>query len=111
MRIEQRPHNVFPNPVTLQDIASLSMECTGKESGHYHGKKYSLEEMIDRCNEALSVNQTHIQVKIHEKTKTIMVMVIRNDTEEVIREIPSEKILDMMYNICIRAGVFFDERM
>jgi flagellar protein FlaG len=40
-----------------------------------------------------------------------MVMVIRNDTEEVIREIPSEKILDMMYNICIRAGVFFDERM
>ncbi|EJW18406.1 putative flagellar protein FlaG [Paenibacillus alvei DSM 29] len=62
--------------------------------------------MTDKCNEALSVNQTHIQVKIHEKTNTIMVMVIRNDTEEVIREIPSEKILDMMYNICIRAGVF-----
>ncbi|WP_051286800.1 flagellar protein FlaG [Paenibacillus taiwanensis] len=112
MRIEQRPVDIFPTPITLQDIASCSMEFAGKNTGQtYNAGKHSLSELVEKCNKALSENETHIQVKIHDKTNTIMVMVVRNDTEEVIREIPSEKMLDMMYNICIRTGVFFDEKM
>ncbi|EGL13638.1 hypothetical protein HMPREF9413_0501 [Paenibacillus sp. HGF7] len=40
-----------------------------------------------------------------------MVVVVNDDTEEVIREIPSEKMLDMMYNMCVNVGVFLDRKI
>jgi len=40
-----------------------------------------------------------LQFSIHEETKEIMVKVLDTDTEEVIREIPPEKILDMVAKI------------
>jgi flagellar protein FlaG len=39
-----------------------------------------------------------------------MVKVVDTETQEVIREIPSEKILDMVANILEMAGILVDER-
>ena len=54
--------------------------------------------------------QTQLEFSIHEGTKEIMVKVINTDTKEVVREIPAEKILDMVAKIWELAGIIVDER-
>ena len=67
-------------------------------------------DAIERANKAISVTRTQMEFSIHEKTKEIMVKVINSDTKEVIREIPQEKILDMVAKMLEMAGILVDER-
>lgn len=65
---------------------------------------------IQHANKKLQGIQTEFEYSIHEKTKQIMVKVLDKETKEVIREIPSEKILDMVSKMWELAGVFVDEK-
>lgn len=67
-------------------------------------------DTIERANKAISVSGRKLEFSIHEKTKEIMIKVINSDTNEIIREIPSEKILDMVANLWKMAGLFIDEK-
>ena len=67
-------------------------------------------DAIGKANKAISVTRTQMEFSIHEKTKEIMVKVINSDTKEVIREIPQEKILDMVAKMWEMAGILIDER-
>jgi len=67
-------------------------------------------EAIERANEAISVANKKFEYSIHEKTNEIMVKVIDSNTNKVIREIPPEKILDMVAKMWEMAGILVDER-
>lgn len=67
-------------------------------------------EAIERANDALSVANRKFEYSIHEETKEIMVKVIDSETDEVICEIPPEKILDMVAKMWEMAGILVDER-
>jgi len=51
-----------------------------------------------------------IEFYIHEKTGDVMVKVYDAETNEIIREIPPEKIKDMIANMLERAGLLVDKR-
>jgi flagellar protein FlaG len=65
---------------------------------------------IEKANKAMMPAKRALEFSIHEKTRDIMVKVIDTETKEVIREIPSEKILDIFANILEMAGLLVDER-
>lgn len=65
---------------------------------------------IERANKAISGVNRKFEFSIHEKTKEIMVKVIDSETNEVIREIPPEKILDLVAKMWELAGIIVDER-
>lgn len=65
---------------------------------------------IERANKAMQGINTSFRFSIHEGTKEIMVKVLDKDTGEVVREIPSEKILDMVAKMWEMSGIFVDER-
>mgnify|MGYP000400680282 CR=1 FL=1 len=67
-------------------------------------------EAIEKANKAIMGSVRRFEFSIHEETKEIMVKVIDAETNEVIREIPPEKILDMVAKIWEMAGLFVDER-
>lgn len=48
---------------------------------------------------------------IHEKTNRVIIKLVDKDTQEVIKEIPPEKTLDLMAKRMELAGVLVDERM
>lgn len=73
--------------------------------------KVDLEKIIDKIQEQFSSNQTYIKVQMHKGTNTIMVRIIDNQTDEVLREIPPEKLLDLAYESWKRIGLFVDKRM
>lgn len=66
---------------------------------------------IERANKSLEGVYTHFEFSIHEQTREIMVKVIDRETGELIREIPPEKILDLIAKMWELAGILVDERV
>ncbi|MDQ2085091.1 flagellar protein FlaG [Herbivorax sp. ANBcel31] len=69
-----------------------------------------LIDAIEKANKSIVGTKTQLEFSIHEGTKEIMVKVINQETDEVVREIPSEKILDMVAKMFELAGIIVDER-
>lgn len=69
-----------------------------------------LIDAIERANKSLAGTNRKFEVSVHEKTNDIMVKVIDTESNEVIREIPPEKILDLVAKLWELAGIIVDER-
>lgn len=69
-----------------------------------------VEKAIDKANYTFEIQNRSLRFRIHERTNEVMVKVIDSETEEVIREIPPEKLLDMFANMLELAGLLVDER-
>lgn len=65
-------------------------------------------EAIEKANLKLLLYDSRVEFSIHEQTRQIMVKIYKND--EVIREIPPEKILDMVAKMMELAGILVDEK-
>jgi len=67
-------------------------------------------EAIERANNAIVGSNRKFEFTIHESTKEIMIKVLDSETNEIIREIPPEEILDMVAKIWEMVGIIVDER-
>ena len=65
---------------------------------------------IDKANKQMLSRETSLQFEPYDKTGDMIVRIIDTKTKEVIREIPSKKILDMVANMLEMAGILVDER-
>ena len=82
-----------------------------QESGN--GKEPTEKEVkskIDQANKELKHAKTGLDFKYHEATKRVSITVYDKDTQEVIREIPPEKSLDMLEKMWELAGMVVDDR-
>lgn len=70
-----------------------------------------LIKSIESANDELVIYDRRFEFSIHEKTKQIMVKIVDISTEEVIREIPPEKILDLVAALWEISGLIIDERV
>lgn len=72
-----------------------------------------LIQAIKDVNKSIKAYDRRLEYSVHEKTNTIMVKVIdtSDGNERVIREIPPEKILDMVAKMWELAGIIVDERV
>ena len=73
-------------------------------------KEHEMIASIESANQDLKTVDKRLEFSIQEKTKQIMVKVIDQHTDEVIREIPSQKILDVIAGILECAGIIVDEK-
>lgn len=76
--------------------------------------KVSKEELIkaiESANKEFIIYDRRFEFSIHEKTNQIMVKVIDVNSDEIIREIPPEKILDMVACMWEIAGIIIDEKV
>lgn len=69
-----------------------------------------LEEAVDKANYEMKRLDTNLRFSIHEKTRQILVKIVDAKTNEVIREIPPEKLLDMCAFMMEKAGLLVDRR-
>ncbi|WP_308415514.1 flagellar protein FlaG [Sporanaerobium hydrogeniformans] len=70
-----------------------------------------LMESIEKTNAELVGANRELQISIHDKTHRVMAKVIDKETKEVIKEIPSEKLLDIVYSMLEYSGLVVDEKM
>ncbi|WP_242661386.1 flagellar protein FlaG [Alkaliphilus metalliredigens] len=69
-----------------------------------------LMPIIDQANKSFEAFDRRFEFSFHEKTNAIMIKVIDRNNDEVIREIPPEKLVNMMANMLEVAGLLIDER-
>lgn len=67
-------------------------------------------EAIEKANKAIQGGNRRFEFSIHDETNQILIKVYDSDTNKLIKEIPNEKILDMVAKICEMAGILVDER-
>jgi flagellar protein FlaG len=69
-----------------------------------------LRKAVAKANETMAFQNRFLEFHIHEKTNEVIVKVVDSKTKEVIREIPSEKMLDILASMLELAGLLVDER-
>lgn len=73
--------------------------------------KDEVEKAVESTNRILKEERNaKYQFEIHEGTGRVMVNLVDTQTKEVLKEIPPEKILDLVANIWERLGLIVDER-
>ncbi|QGT98696.1 hypothetical protein SYNTR_0103 [Candidatus Syntrophocurvum alkaliphilum] len=68
-----------------------------------------LENDVKKVNERLKSMEKTFEYTIHHDTNRIMVKIFDSREDKLIREIPSEKMLDMLANIQEGVGLIIDE--
>lgn len=100
----------------LKVVSEVGMPMNQRQStGEEHLTDVKVEDKkiidaIEKANKQLEIKGTSLRFSIHKVTKQIMVKIVSNDTEEVVKEIPPEKILDMVADMMVRAGIIVDKR-
>ncbi|MDF2546593.1 MAG: hypothetical protein K0R93_1491 [Anaerosolibacter sp.] len=88
----------------------INVKAEGKADVQKFPGEKQLIDAIEKSNDEFIMENTSLKFSIHEKTKQIQVKIINNTTNEVVREIPAEKILDMVAAMLERTGIFMDKR-
>lgn len=104
-------------PVTTQSRSGYSQsgDPNADRAGVQSDKEISPEKVksaVDDINKQIKSNlrKTQCSFKYHEDTNRISITVTDSDTDEVIREIPPEKALDMLAKAWELAGLMVDEK-
>lgn len=72
--------------------------------------KEELEQMVEKANQFLLGLETQFDFKVHEGTGRTVVRLIDKQSEEVVKEIPPEKMLDILASIWDSAGILVDRK-
>lgn len=70
-----------------------------------------IKQAVDGFNEMFQLTKTHLKFAYHEKMGEYYVKIIDENTNEVIREIPSKKLLDAISEMKRFIGILFDEKV
>ena len=69
-----------------------------------------LRRAVSEINSSLAAHGRHLSIHMHEATGRRVVTVYNSDTNEVVREIPPDRVLDVHANVMEMAGLFMDTR-
>lgn len=97
-------------------VTSSSQAGEGKEGQQGDEKKEkervaseaSIDDAVKSANRRME--RTRCEYSYHKETNRVSIKVYDADTDEVIREIPPEKSLDMLQKMWEMAGILIDER-
>lgn len=101
--IIQTPKSTYHHPSSNKMMTSRfpSQEGTAEEN---------IPEIIKEASKALEVVNTELTFRVHEGTGRPVIQLIELVSNEVIREIPPEKMLDIVAGIWEWAGLIVDRK-
>ena len=73
--------------------------------------KQELEEKIEDMNKITETLEENLSFKLHDETDRIMVQVVNVKTNEVVKEMPPEEMLDLAAKIHKMVGLLIDEKV
>ena len=104
-------------PNSALDVAQVAEVNAKDNAGQQGGNSQQQEHMASEAsiNDAVSkanhrMEHTRCEYSYHKETNRVSIKVLNADTDEVIREIPPEKSLDMLQKMWEMAGILVDER-
>lgn len=95
---------------TQQDVLSSGSVAGASIPKIAQDREQTLKD-LEFAIRAIQGPQRTLEISVHDSTHAIMIKVKNQETGDVIREIPSEKILDVVANMLEHAGIIIDERI
>ena len=100
---------ILDGTATIQ-TQSVKQHAVGEERKEGVSKE-KLEEAVDSINEFLNTQQKASKFVFHEGLNEYYVQLVDAETEEVIKEIPPERLLDAFYEMQKLTGMIVDEKI
>lgn len=109
--VYQEVGNVSPAKVAAATpvVTGISEE-QAKENGKNGMGKNAAKSVVDTANDLLKTNRTSARLKYHEATKQVSIKIVDDATQEVIKEIPPEKSIEMLEKMLELTGILVDEK-
>lgn len=116
-----KPVNEIKKAVPITSDKSLNNNLQGRKPPqhtdiHNETPRYNtiteveLQAAIDDTNRIIFGEDNRFEFRIHDRTGRVMVKLVNNQTDEIIKELPPEKILDLVACIWDLVGILVDER-
>jgi flagellar protein FlaG len=119
-QISQNTNNYNTNAIdytqNIQNNNITESSDTGNQDLANNSKNEAIspetaKKATDKINKLLEDTQTHIEYDQDKNFKQVMVMkVIDNNTHQVVNQIPSKQILDMIAQFCEMAGLILNKK-
>lgn len=100
-------------PKAAAMTAKVNLETEPRDNGEgtpENGKRDDIPKIIEGMNAVLSGSGNHIRFVEHRESSRMMVEILDNKTEEVLRTIPDKQLLDLAAKIGEMLGVLLDHR-
>lgn len=101
--------------ITIEDLKTQPRDLK-KQDEQKSPDVQQLEAAVETANKIMDLSSYHMKFKIDEESERLQVILIDNETQEVIREVPSKQMLEIsarmkevINNINKLVGVFVDE--
>lgn len=109
IKVESTSNESIENAVKAQSQAVKVQNSTEEKKDIITKEK--LTEAIESINEFLNIQHKASKFVFHEGLDKYYVQLVDTDTEEVIKEIPPERLLNSFYEMKKLAGIIVDERI
>jgi|GEM_PF-1096192 len=97
---------------SVNEVEKVSLDIhQGYEEPQKEFSKEELKKAVDGLNKWLENSNTHLSFKLHEKLNKYYVQVVSSITNEVIREVPSKKLMDVFAEMQNIIGLLVDEKV
>lgn len=95
-------------PAPVDEKGNAEQQGGGQQQKEHTPSEATMADAVKKAN--LKMEHTRCEYSYHKKTNRVSIKVIDRDTDEVIREIPPEKSLDMLQKMWELAGMLVDEK-
>jgi len=103
-------------PVTTIEEVSLIREVSTVENAKENFKEDDLsagkvKKMTESLNDFLETTSTKLRYEFHEKLEKYYVTLVDSETDQVVREIPNKKLMDMYASMLDFIGILIDKKI
>lgn len=96
--------------LSKNQVSTGMQQITEKDEKESPVSEQHIKSEISKANKRLKKHNFRCEFGYHEETKRVTIKVFDKETEEIIREIPPEKTLEMIEKMWELAGLLVDEK-
>lgn len=115
IRVPAQPTTTITNTVHRENNERITSEPVQSEKLEENKidtiTKEKLEKIVDGMNEFVSASNTHLKFEFHDKLNEYYVTIVDDKTQEVVKEIPSKKMLDLYAAMTEFLGIMVDKKI
>jgi flagellar protein FlaG len=97
--------------VSAENVVDVPKQDHERKASTPHLSREDVENMVDSLYEFTNMLQTKLEFSIFDDTDEIVVKVINRETDEVIKQIPREELLEIHANMKKMSGLLLHENV
>ena len=106
--VRKQEYDVKKSSTETKDTENIS-GTVGTEAQDKEEIFKAVEKLFESDTNKMKFDETELRYSIHDEMNTVMIKLVDSKNDEIIKEFPSEKILNMVAAMCREAGLFVDK--